>query len=270
MAEKGGNNLYGFVSNSTTQYVDKYGFQQQSADSIGADRATLSSGVNPLDMLRVLYSIPFDIASGDIFRQEIEDNYNDTQCEFLITITGIFTDKDGNNDFNRFIRGLPPYNNIPNATLVYNPTRFIILDLIQILGNEIGTIDTVARRAAEKITNAALKARDNNCSNCYTIYVVAHSQGTMVFKEALYLLSEELKNRIAFVGLGGQVAIDGSSVLISARNIAAKEDLVPWANMLPTRAIDGFGGSIEIFESGKNPKSAHDSVGYIEYLRNNP
>ncbi|MBC2735424.1 MAG: RHS repeat protein [Desulfobacteraceae bacterium] len=270
LSENGGFNLYGFISNSTTQYIDKYGFQKQSADSIGADDTTFSSGVNPLDILRVLYSIPFDIASGDIFREEIEDNYNDTQCEYLITITGIFTDKDGNSDFNRFIRELPQYNDIPNATLVYNPTRFIILDLIQILGNEIGTIDTVARRAAEKITNAALKAIDNNCSNCYTIYVVAHSQGTMVFKEALYLLPEEVKNRIEFVGLGGQVAIDGSSVLISARNIAAKEDLVPWANKLPTRIIDGFGGKIEIFESGQDPLSAHDSGKYIEYLRKNP
>ena len=268
IAEYGGHNLYAFVKNAPTNYIDKYGLQEFSTNAVTNTKDGYSIETSFFDTLREIYGLPFSILSGDIFRSQIEDNYNDIQCDFLITITGIFTFEDGNINFNDSIAKLPRYQSIQNPTYVFNPSGFAVLDPIQILGHETGAIDVIAIAAAKKMSNAAIKAQDNNCSTCFTINVVAHSQGTMVFKTALNLLPEKVKDRIKFVGLGGEVAIDGTDKLISARNIADTCDLVPWSNWL--RPHDGFGGDIEIFTSWKLPIPAHISENYIDYLKENP
>jgi len=268
IAEYGGHNLYAFVKNAPTNYIDKDGLQEFSTNAVANRNDGYSIETSFFDALRIIYGLPFDIASGDIFRRQIDDNYNDTQCDFLITITGIFSFKTKNEIFNTSISGLSQYRSIQNPTYVFNPSGLKILDLIQIAGHETGAIDVIAIAAARKMSNAAIKAQDNNCSTCFTINVVAHSQGTMVFKTALNLLPEKVKDRIKFVGLGGEVAIDGTDMLISARNIADTSDLVPWTNWL--RAHDGFGGDVEFFTSGKLPLDAHDSENYIGYFRDNP
>lgn len=271
IAELGGHNLYAFVSNTPTNLIDKYGLQEIGANSIdnGYEKYAVEMGF--FDALRIFYGLPFNIASGDLFYNQIEDSYNDTQCEFLITITGIFNFQEGNILFNKSISTLSQYESIQNPTYVFNPTGLKALDLIQIIGHETGAIDVIAIEAAKKISAAAIKAQENNCGTCFTINVVAHSQGTMVFKVALNLLPEKVKNRIKYVGLGGQVAIDGTGILISARNIADKRDPVPLSNWSPTRILDGFGGSIEMFNSGLPLDDVHSSQkNYIPYLRTNP
>ena len=268
IAEYGGHNLYAFVKNAPTNYIDKHGLQEFSTNAVTNTKNGYSIETSFFDTLREIYGLPFSILSGDIFRSQIEDSYNDTQCDFLITITGIFTFENGNQDFNDSISELPKYLSIQNPTYVFNPSGFAVLDPIQIFGHESGAIDVIAIAAARKMSNAAIKAQDNNCNTCFTINVVAHSQGTMVFKTALNLLPEKVKDRIKFVGLGGEVAIDGTDMLISARNIADTCDLVPWTNWL--RAHDGFGGDIEYFTSLKLPFPAHDSENYIGYLHDHP
>jgi RHS repeat-associated protein len=271
IAEYGGYNLYAFVSNSPTNLIDKHGLQQLDSNSIANGSEEYSIGMGFFDALRIVYGLPFNIASGDLFYDQIKENYNDTQCEFLITITGVFNFEKGNEDFNNSISLLPQYRSIENPTYVFNPTGLKVLDLFQIIGHETGSIDVIAIAAAKKISAAAINAQENNCGVCFTINVVAHSQGTMVFKTALNLLPEKVKNRIKFVGLGGQVAIDGTGILISARNIADKRDRVPLSNWSPTRILDGFGGSIEMFNSGLPLEDVHSSqINYIPYLRNNP
>ena len=188
IAENGGLNLFGYAYNSPGNFIDKNGFQAQSTNKVvdGYDDYTIDMGF--VDALRIIYGLPFNVASGDLFHNQVEENYNDTQCEFLITITGIFTSMKGNEHFLNRIRRLPQYRSIQNATYVFNPSGLKILDTLQILGHEMGAIDVIAIEAAKKISNAAIKAQENKCGPCFTIEVVAHSQGTMVFKEAWNLL----------------------------------------------------------------------------------
>ena len=83
-------------------------------------------------------------------------------------------------------------------------TAVYISDFIQILGDELGTINYASIELAKVIKKASKQAKHNNCKDCYKIHVVAHSQGTSVFYRALPLVDKEIHSHIYFVGLGGQ------------------------------------------------------------------
>ncbi|MEW6517382.1 MAG: hypothetical protein AB1439_10825 [candidate division FCPU426 bacterium] len=96
-------------------------------------------------------------------------------------------------------------------------------DIAQIAGQEQGNIDITAIRTAAMIRKG-LENRDE-------IYVVAHSQGTKTFEQALALLTPEERKKIKFQGFGGEQYIDKNKYgLASARNVRHEKDPVPKVN----------------------------------------
>ncbi|MFZ2805197.1 MAG: RHS repeat-associated core domain-containing protein [Desulfosalsimonadaceae bacterium] len=276
IGEDGGFNLYLFCKNNSIRFLDKLGLLTEMTNEeldnvyINGDMNFYEAELTPLDIVRMLYSIPFDFFSGDFFRGKIEDSYSNSGCEFLLTVTGMMTDREGNIDFNnKAMNQIEKFRNI-DSNLVYNPTRaFVLGDIIQAIGNELGSIDTIARRVKDKVVNAANAAQDNHCGGCYKIYIIAHSQGTMAVKRALSIIPTEVKENIEFWGVGGQIAITDPDV--TTHNYANTKDPIPLSNYLPTRLIDNFGWELDKFETNINHFSidAHDAGKYLDFLEEN-
>jgi pimeloyl-ACP methyl ester carboxylesterase len=108
------------------------------------------------------------------------------------------------------------------ATRIQNNTHwFGIRDFIQCLGHEyLGIIDKPALDTAKAI-RAGIKEKGE-------VFVVAHSQGSAIFKQSLSLLTPEEKSKIHYIGLGPEWIIDAKSEgLASATNILNRGDPVP-------------------------------------------
>jgi hypothetical protein len=104
-------------------------------------------------------------------------------------------------------------------------------DALQVAGQEQGNIDITAIRTAAMIRKG-LENRDE-------IYVVAHSQGTKTFEQALALLTPEERKKIKFQGFGGEQYIDKDKYgLASARNVRHEKDPVPKVNDARTGSKD--------------------------------
>ena len=273
ISENGSINLYLFVRNNSISLSDKLGLLVKMTDEemdniyFNDDMKSYATELTPLDIVRMLYSLPFNFLSGDFFRGKIEDHYQSPGCDFLLTVTGMLTDYNGNITFNKDVSNIPKFKD-SSTNYVYNPKRWGGLgDLMQVIGNELGAIDTIAQRVADKIINAANVAQDRHCGDCFNIYIVAHSQGTMAVKRAFSILPTEIKKHIEFWGVGGEIAISDPDAKIN--NYANSSDWVPLANLLPTRLIDNYGSELREFDSGISPwhpLNAHSASGYVDFL----
>lgn len=138
---------------------------------------------------------------------------------------------------------------------------------MQIAGHELWLIQAVDRNVANVINEAAQKLQSRHCC-CWRIYVVAHSQGTMIVKRSLKLVDSEAKSHLYLVGLGGQTSFntwwDGVAF---THNIANKHDLVPILRIV-TPLFDAF-DSVDKFEDenwwGMAAHGATNS--YLPYLQ---
>lgn len=180
------------------------------------------------------------VLSGDIFWPGKEPNFSDKGCDFLITINGIWNLESARIDLNNKISNLPQYAKIStnNSQHLHNPTTFIG-DFVQIAGDEMGLINVTSIRAAKYVNAAGEQAAKNKCGDCFTINVVAHSQGTSVFRNALPLIKEEYKKHIKFIGVGGQRLANFSWGIGDYKNYINGDDIVPISNFLnPLHPLD--------------------------------
>lgn len=156
-------------------------------------------------------------------------------------------------------------------------TAVYISDFIQILGDELGTINYASIELAKVIKKASKQAKHNNCKDCYKIHVVAHSQGTSVFYRALPLVDKEIHSHIYFVGLGGQRFANDIFGLGGNENYANRDDIVPYiGNYNPFRAfgiprnISGSGGEVIWLPSSGGWGTSHPwEKHYIHVLNEN-
>jgi RHS repeat-associated protein len=232
IGEDGGPNLFMVAANDTISLIDPFGLYwgQGAVEGLGhglawaggkawqtataTGRAALNAGDTALTRARMGGGIIMSIPAGDFFdRANIQTTFAPGQCEFLITINGILTD-DTEADLMRRRAGQDF--GIPGTSIV-NDTHVVLGDIVQIVSHEIGLIDVSSQRAARQIRAAYEWAIKQNCP-CPRIVVVAHSQGTMVFRRALPLLSEKIRKRIEYHGDGGQTWIGPSSGLGSIDN----------------------------------------------------
>jgi RHS repeat-associated protein len=323
IGEEGGVNRYALVNNIPLEFVDGLGqalFFVNGASRSSRRRGTrepgimsgLASrwfggllgqpGVDAMDVARVWYSLPFDMLSGDVFMsKDVPTSFNDRQCDFLITVTGVRTTgvsaaglRSGNVRHMRKTHSLPQFSGIPNPTFVDNPTSVGTLwqglnletDVMQIVGDEAMMIGIVSRRMAAVVREAYETAHRNRCNeSCIRINVVAHSQGAAVARNAFSLLPWNIKQRVFFIGLGGQQYVNDYD-LGGIRNIVNTHDIVP---SLPNQPGDllGIRYSREVFDprdldipSGREdgPLSGHtldddqsgDDGSYYLHLRRHP
>ena len=200
-------------------------------------------------------------------------SYSSDQCEFLITASGIFMERDTQNDFRRHVNKLPRYSSIANATKANNPSNFGGSgDIVQILLNEVLYAPTVADlRLVQQIEGAANAAKRNGCC-CWYVHLVAHSQGTMTVRRALELIGPDTRKHITFLGLGGETTIDKNKYgLAYAKNLAEKDD--PVAHQLNSISFWNSGPAPIDFDTHQNYSGfgAHDwNRVYLEHLKKNP
>jgi len=242
LQETGGLNLYGFVGNDGVNWVDPWGLEwrmgaglrttgrafargsRSSVQAIGragrgsarflgkagrgsaqllgrAASGSINYGGKAVTAGRIGLGYVPSVLSGDIFdKSAIETSFERGQCEFLVTINGIAN----NYDMSMAVRNSASEAFGISGVRVVNNTHLLRMgDLLQILGHEIGLIDVTSRRAARQIAAAYQWGVDQGCE-CIRIVVVAHSQGTMVFRRALPLLSSDIRSSIEYYGDGGQ------------------------------------------------------------------
>jgi len=220
-------NLYGFMRNDGVNAVDPVGLEwwdPKDAEFLpSASIRIIGRGLHTgITAARVAGGIVPSVLSGDIFDEsEIQTTFEPGQCEFLVTINGIANDEEAAvamADLASETFRLPAARIVNNTHL-----PFAAGDILQILGHEIGLIDVTSRRTARQIKAAHDWGRLQNC-NCITIVVVAHSQGTMVFRRSLPLLSADVKESIEYHGDGGETFIESGLGLRSVDNAWNRTD----------------------------------------------
>ena len=222
IGEKGELNLFAITHNNLI-----YGW-----DYLGYDSVTFGDIVkHTLLIPSYVGGFVVSVFSGDIFWPSKEPKFSNKGCGFLITINGIWNLKDHRDQFKTAIKDLPQFSDVKsneNALHLHNPTTFIG-DFVQILGDEIGLINITSIRAAKYINAAGDQAIKNKCK-CFTIHVVAHSQGTSVFRNALPLIKEKYKKHINYIGLGGQRLANFTWGIGNYQNHINVDDFVPMLN----------------------------------------
>ena len=219
--EEGELNLFAITHNNLI-----YGWDYLGCDSIFGDIVK-----HTLLVPSYVGGFVISVFSGDIFWPSEEPKFSNKGCGFLITINGIWNWEKARKDFNTQIGKLPQFSEIEsngNSLHLHNPTT-IIGDFVQIAGDEIGLINITSIRAAKYINAAGDQAIKNKCK-CFTIHVVAHSQGTSVFRNALPLIKEKYKKHINYIGLGGQRLANFTWGIGAYQNHINGDDLVPMIN----------------------------------------
>ncbi|MPM67398.1 hypothetical protein SDC9_114320 [bioreactor metagenome] len=202
---------------------------------------------------RTAGGIPFSILSGDIARLFGNDDlqFKGAGCEFLITVNGVLNTRSDAKQFNDAIAASPRYKHITsgNSVAAYNYTTYAG-DFAQIIGDELGTISYPSIELASLVRKAVERAKVNQCQ-CYKIHVVAHSQGTSVFYNALPFIDQGIYPNIYYVGLGGERFASGMDGLGGNENYANKDDMIPyWANDGPWRWLGITGGGTWLPSTG--------------------
>ncbi|MBK7573659.1 MAG: hypothetical protein IPI26_00080 [Elusimicrobia bacterium] len=159
----------------------------------------------------------FGVLSGDIFDRANAIRF-DLYGPAVITINGILNSATQALEISNAVRRSF---GISDATIVRNDTHYFFGDFFQIIGHEtLGTIDKPAILTAMAIREGIKQKGE--------VYVVAHSQGTSIFRQALYLLKPEEIKKIHYLGLGPEVIINSKiNGLGSSKNIFNRFDIVP-------------------------------------------
>lgn len=219
--------------------------------------------------------------TGDLWDQQYEIKYS-KKGKAVIFVNGIATtDKQSRKSKEKIKQ---EFNSL--VARIENNTHFVgIGDLVQVVSNEMGIIDITAVRMA-----AALKQGIAEKGN---VHVIAHSQGSMVFKQALKLLSAEQKKHIHYNGFGSQAYIDtkkeGLAVAVNYRNSKdgvpyigndLKKEIIVYANPLTILVKNNSKSALPGTKSGEwiyfntntislNPSTNHSFEGvYFPYWRN--
>ena len=228
IGEAGGSNLYFICNNNPVFYFDKNGYEMGIGKTILLAPSLLLGGA-------------VSILSGDIFRRYPKASFSNVGCEFLITVNGMFNGKRRRDQIHEQIKSLPRFHSIAqngNAVHFHNHTAGP-LDIIQSAADEIGIISLPSAALARDIAEAVKQAKRNKCK-CFKIYVVAHSQGTSTFRNALPLIDDEYKENIHFIGIGGERLANPTWGIGDCENHININDPVPISNFAthPIEALD--------------------------------
>lgn len=152
----------------------------------------------------------------------------------------MFNGKRRRDQIHEQIKSLPRFHSIAqngNAVHFHNHTAGP-LDIIQSGADEVGIISIPSFMLARDIKEAAKQAERNKCK-CFKIYVVAHSQGTSTFHNALPLIDDEYKENIHFIGIGGERLANPTWGIGDYENYININDMVPQINIIthPLEAI---------------------------------
>jgi RHS repeat-associated protein len=185
------------------------------------------------DAAQVAAGLPISFLSGDFMETQSAAGMRFEAGRSLVGFNGIFNDADSAAAMKAT---LARQFGVDELTQVSNGTHgYVLGDVLQILGNELGAVDITAIRGAQALRLAARQPG--------TIQVVAHSQGTMTFRRALDLVDDPvLRQRIAYHGAGPEMFIDQRALgLASAENFRNRDqdhllgsDPVALANILPS------------------------------------
>jgi hypothetical protein len=132
---------------------------------------------------------------------------------------------------------------------VVNNTHFAkIGDILQIIGSEFGRTQLAAARAARQIQLAAKGLKETCKCKDYEIIVVAHSQGTNIFYQALHKFlkkglndNDDIRKHISYYGNGSETFISQTAEgLKRAVNFIAPNDKIVRLNRLRTMDLSAF------------------------------
>lgn len=195
------------------------------------------AGDTPLNLLNPMSRnfIAYDLASGALTPGRLAggfpfgifggDNFDHQETEIpgsrTTSINGVFNTISEGQEMRNAVNAKMEVNDTVDVANGTHPGSLKFGDLIQVLGEELGLITISSIRAADAINQAG----GGN--------VIAHSQGTSVFRGALALLPNDIRANIDYQGAGGQSFINaGLYGLNSARNVANPGDPVPWMSPL--------------------------------------
>ncbi|MCG3204851.1 MAG: hypothetical protein KCHDKBKB_01568 [Elusimicrobia bacterium] len=168
--------------------------------------------------VRITTGVAIGIVTGDIFNRSNKIQF-DSNGPAVITINGI----KNNDKAAKLIADVVQTGfQVKVGTTIKNGTHwFGIGDFIQIIAHEyLGMIDKPSLDTAKAI-RTGIKEKGE-------VYVVAHSQGSAIFKQALTLLSKEERAAIHYLGAGPEWNIDAKAEgLASAENLWNRGDFVP-------------------------------------------
>ena len=291
IGERGGLNIYSIIANDTLNDWDYIGLSSGSraggfrngGRSNNASRASHSNAQGSLlNVARQAGALPFDIASLDFLKPFKPSVIPTNKCNVLITVNGIFNTPKARDDLNDSVSKSPRY--VGAYPIIFHNPTWYVGDLIQIVGDELGMIQTSSRRLAKEVNSVYDQFKKNGCG-CGVIQVFAHSQGTMVFNRAIPLIKAEAKKMIYYTGIGGQIAIGGNhGFAIPPENYGNYADLlhfdgVPLANVMsPTRPIQLMfdGGFPDFIPTNDHPLPApkpklldplqHNYLKYYEHM----
>lgn len=155
------------------------------------------------------------VLSGDIFRNQPAQSFSKTGPA-IVTINGVFT---GNASAATLNRGVNKAFGVDQSVAIRNGTFYKVGDIAQIVGHELGGLDKPAFAAAREIQRG-IKEKGQ-------VFVVAHSQGTAIFAQALTLIPKADRANIHYLGIGPQWIVGTGSGLASAKNVMNHKDPVP-------------------------------------------
>ncbi len=114
-------------------------------------------------------------------------------------------------------------NGLTAVAVVRNNTHFILGDILQIVGHELGAQDITAIRARDAMRESIQK---------YGIVDIdAHSQGSAIANAAFSMLTPAERSRVVYDGAGSQMYVDGEKLgLMKATNSRYPTDPVPMVN----------------------------------------
>lgn len=226
----------------------QYSTTEEKSSSNFLDNAKYILG-NANRVFSYIFGFSISVFSGDLFYKYQEPIFFGNNCEYVFSINGVGNSLSDIYDQNGWINSIgsivlsgpnedrPSYNHIDNYSSG-------VADFIQAVGDELDFISISSIRAARSINKAGEDA-EIKC-NCYKIYVVAHSQGTGVFKNALPLIKPEYRKHITFLGFGGQFFANSFWGVSEFHNFANIDDIIPmYLNFsLPYRSHKGFFASM--------------------------
>ena len=243
--ERGGTNLYAFVSNNAISEVDYLGY-----DSFFNDIANFADGI--LTGARIVVGVAGSVIDLDAFRDKgqspIKQN-SKNNCQFLITINGMFNFYEEAVDFPKDLRQKfkDKFGKIDNFGFVNNPTTFIT-DVIQVGFLEIRGIGIPSITTAKFVGESYNHAVEHKC-DCIDIYIIAHSQGAAILNNALPLIPDKIKPHLRVLTLGAEQFVY-ENALGFVMNYDSKGDWIPelslWNKLIsevsvPEEDIPGHG-----------------------------
>jgi hypothetical protein len=160
----------------------------------------------------------FTSIDGDVWDQQPAFQFpDDMALPNLISGNGMLNNEDSAKIMSITVGSLF---GVEKSVYIRNDHGYVIGDLLQAVGHLLGGVD----KPAQCMAAAIIKGVEQKGM----VFVTCHSQGTAYFKQALKLLSPEVRSRVHYLGLGPQQIIDGKREgLASATNVWNKGDKIP-------------------------------------------